>query len=175
VKNALAAALFSIAALSSAAHAVADEAQGSHFQFKIPAGWKDKSGQGRAYFTLAVDEANQLAFQAKVAPGATPVTPELLEKYASDAQKSVKRIAPDAELKVIDKKAVTLGDVTAARFVFEMPPPPEALHPQPTRQLMFYVPVADQHAVLTFTAPAASFAKYEALFDKTAHATVIRK
>ena len=170
MKNAIVAAicLFAVAA-------PADEKTPSHFQFKIPAGWKDKSGQGRAYFTLAVDEANQLAFQAKVQQGATLVTPQFLEKYASDAQKSVARIAPDAELKVIDKRAVTLGDVTAARFVFEMPPPPDALHPQPTRQLMFYVPVGDEHAVLTFTAPSASYAKFEALFDKTARATVIRK
>ena len=171
MKNAIVAALLVVFA----AHALADEQPASHFQFKIPTGWKDKSGQGRAYFTLAVDETNQLAFQGKVAAGATPVTPEFLEKYASDAQASVKRIAPEAELKVIDKKAVTIGDVTAARFVFEMPPPPEALHPQPTRQLMFYVPVVDQHAVLTFTAPAASYAKFEPLFDKTARATVIRK
>ena len=172
MKNAIAAA---VVLVSFAAYAVADEAAASHFQFKIPAGWKDKSGQGRAYFTLAVDEANQLAFQAKVAAGASSVTPEFLEKYASDAQKSVARIAPDAKLAVIDKKAVTIGDVTAARFVFEMPPPPDALHPVPTRQLMFYVPVADQHAVLTFTAPTASYARFEPLFDKTAHATVIRK
>ena len=170
MKNALFAAVVLFAA-----HAVADDKAQSHFEFKIPAGWKDKSGQGRAYFTLAVDEANQLAFQAKVSPGATMVTPEFLEKYASDAQKSVARIAADAKLEVIDKQAVTLGGVTAARFVFEMPPPPGALHPQPTRQLMFYVPVADQHAVLTFTAPAESYAKFEPLFDKTARATVIRK
>jgi hypothetical protein len=167
VKNAIAAAL--------CLFAVQAFAEASHFQFKIPAGWKDKSGQGRAYFTLAVDEANQLAFQGKVSPGAALVTPEFLDKYASDAQKSVARIAPGAELKVIDKRAVTLGDVTAARFVFEMPPPPDALHPQPTRQLMFYVPVAAEHAVLTFTAPAESYAKFEALFEKTARATIIRK
>ena len=171
MKNAIVAALFVLFA----AHAVADEAAASHFQFKIPAGWKDKSGQGRAYFTLAVDEANQLAFQGKVAAGATAVTPEFLEKFVSDAQASVKRIAPEAELKVLDKKAVTIGDVTAARFVFEMPPPPDALHPQSTRQLMFYVPLTDQHAVLTFTAPVASYARFEPLFDKTARATVIRK
>ena len=41
---------------------------------------------------MAFDEANQLAFQAKVAPGGEPVTQEFLEKYASEAQKAVKRI-----------------------------------------------------------------------------------
>jgi hypothetical protein len=79
------------------------------------------------------------------------------------------------ELKVIDKRAVTIAGITAGRFEFEMPPPPEALHPQATRQLMFYVPLDDQHAVLTFTAPATTFAKFEPLFDKTAKATVIHK
>ncbi len=158
-----------------AAVAFADDAP-SHFSFKVPAGWKDKSGQGRAYFTLAVDEANSLAFQAKVAVGATPVTPAFLDKYASDAQQSVARILNGAgELKVVDKRAVTVAGVTAARFVFEMPPPPEALHPQATRQLQFYVPVGDQHAILTFTAPTTTFAKFEPLFEKTAAATVIRK
>jgi hypothetical protein len=170
VKNALVAAVCFFAI-----HAVADELPPSRFSFKVPAGWKDKSGQGRAYFTLAVDETDQLAFQAKVAAGAVLVTPEFLEKYASDAQKSVARIAQGAELKVVDKRAFTIAGVTAARFVFEMPPPPEAEHPQPTRQLMFYVPALDQHATMTFTAPATSYAKFEALFDKTARATVIRK
>ena len=154
--------------------ALADAPSSSRFTFKVPDGWQDKSGEGRAYFTLAVDETDQLAFQAKVATGATVVTPEFLEKYASDAQKSVERILHGtAALKVIDKRAVTLGGVTAARFVFELPPPPEAMHPKATRQLQYYLPASDQHAVLTFTAPTTTFAKFEPLFDKTARATVI--
>lgn len=172
MKNAIAIA----ATLLLAAVALADATSTSRFSFKVPAGWKDKSGEGRAYFTLAVDEKDQLAFQAKVSPGAALVTPEFLDKYASDAQKSVARILNGAgELKVVDKRAVTIGDVTAARFVFEMPPPPEALEPKATRQMQFYLPAGDQHAVLTFTAPTTTFAKFEALFEKTARATVIRK
>jgi hypothetical protein len=172
VKTLLVAAAVLVAAVAFAQELPAS----SRFTFKVPAGWKDKSGAGRAYFTLAIDEANQLAFQGKVAAGATAVTPEFLEKYASDAQKSVARILNGAgELKVIDKRAVTVAGVTAGRFEFEMPPPPEALHPQATRQLMYYVPVDDQHAVLTFTAPTTTFAKFEPLFEKTANATVIHK
>jgi len=171
VKHAIAAALLALASA-----AFADAPPSSHFTFKIPDGWKDKSGEGRAYFTLAVDEANSLAFQAKVAPGATLVTPEFLDKYAGDAQKSVARILNGAgELKVVDKRAVTIGGVTAGRFVFELPPPPQAEHPQATRQLQYYLPVGDQHAVMTFTAPMTTFATFEPLFDKTARATVIRK
>ncbi len=172
MKNAIAPLLFALLV----APALAGEPAASHFTFKVPSGWKDKSGGGRAYFTFAIDEANQLAFQAKVAAGGEPVTPEFLEKYAGDAQKSVARLTNGtAELKVIKKSALTIGGVTAARFVFEMPPPPEAEDPQPARELQFYVPVGDQHAVLTFTAPKKTFEKFEPLFDKTARATLIRK
>jgi hypothetical protein len=158
------------------APALAGEPAPSHFKFKIPAGWKDKSGTGREYFTLAVDEEHRLAFQGKVAPGGELVTPELLDKYAADAQKSVARLTQGAaELKVIQKSSVVLDGVTAARFVFELPPPPSAESPQATRQLQFYVPVGDQHAVLTFTAPVGSYDKFEPLFEKTARALVIRK
>lgn len=177
MKNALAAAAVVVVA-SLVARAPAEErsAPPSRFRFTVPTGWKDKSGAGRAYFTLAVDEKNQLAFQAKSMPGTAMVTPEFLEEFASNAQKSVARILHgEGELKVIDKRAVEIAGVTAARFVFEMPPPPEAAEPQPTRQVQYYLPAVDQHAVLTFTAPQASFAKFEPLFDKTARATVIRK
>ena len=175
MKNAIALAALVVLAAPAAAQKAPPPSSPSHFSFKVPDGWTDKSGEGRAYFTLAVDEKNRLAMQAKVQPGAEPVTPEFLEKYVTKAQESVARIAEGAELKVVDKRAVTLGGVPAARFVFEMPAPPQAADPTPTRQLQYVVPVADQHAVVTFTAPAKSYDKFQALFDKTANATVIRK
>jgi len=171
VKNVIAALLVALAAT----FAVAAPKGTSHFSFKVPNGWTDKSGEGRAYFTLAVDEKEHLAMQAKVQPGGTPVSPQFVMQYIADAQKSVAKILGDAELKVLDARNVTIGGASGVRFLFELPAPAQAEHPQPTRQLQFYIPVGDQHAIITFTAPASSYDKYAALFDKTAAATVIRK
>jgi hypothetical protein len=170
VKNAIALTIFLLAA-----HALAEPPAASKFGFKVPSGWTDKSGEGRAYFTLAVDEKDHLAMQAKVQPGGTPVSPEFVTQYIADAQRSVAKIIGDGKLKVLDARNTTIGGVKAVRFLFELPAPPQAQDPQPTRQLQFYVPVGDQHAIITFTAPAQSYAQYEPLFDKTASATVIRK
>jgi hypothetical protein len=151
-------------------------APASRFEFKIPDGWVDKTpAAARKSYRMAFDEANHLAFQANVAAGGEPVTQEFLEKYADDARKAVKRIT-GGELKVIKKDGFDIAGIISARFIFETPPPPDAPpDAPPARQLHYYVPVGGQHAVLTFTAPASSFASYEALFDKTARATVIRK
>lgn len=176
MKNAIAATVFlALTATSAVAQKPAQPSTPSRFSFKVPAGWTDKSGEGRAYFTLAVDEKEHLAMQAKVQPGGTPVSPQFVANYIADAQKSVAKILAGAELKALDARNKTIGGVSAVRFLFELPAPPQAEDPQPTRQLQFYVPVGDQHAIITFTAPAKSYAKYEALFDKTAAATVIRK
>lgn len=172
MKNAIAVAAVSL----TATFAVAAPKSASHFSFKVPDGWTDKSGEGRAYFTLAVDEKDHLAMQAKVQPGGTPVSPQLVANYLAEAQQSVAKITGGtAQLKALDARNVTIGGVTAVRFLFELPPPPEAENPQPTRQVQFYIPVADQHAIITFTAPSKSYEKFAPLFDKTAAATVIRK
>jgi hypothetical protein len=169
VKTAL---LILLLALSS----VASAQQKSHFRFKVPDGWTDKSSPDtRDFYTLAFDEPNRLSFQAKVSPGGDRVTPEFLDKYASDAQKSVARRLKGAELKVLEKKLVNIGGVAAARFVFELPPPPDAEVAQEVRQVQYYLPAVDQHAVLTFSAPRTAFDKFAPLFDKTASATLIKR
>ncbi|MDB4969937.1 MAG: hypothetical protein JWN44_5626 [Myxococcales bacterium] len=148
----------------------------SHFSFKVPDGWTDKStADTRDFYTLAFDEANSLSFQAKVSPGGDRVTPEFLDKYASDAQRSVAQRLKGAELKVLEKKLVNIGGLTGARFVFEVPAPPDAEVAQEVRQVQYYVPAADQHAVLTFSAPRSAFDKFAPLFDKTAQATLIKR
>jgi hypothetical protein len=150
-------------------------APASRFDFKVPEGWVDKTpATARASYRMAFDEANQLAFQAKVAAGAEPVNPAFLEKYASEAQKAVKRIT-GRELKVIKKDGFDVAGIISARFIFETPPPADAPDAPAARQAQYYVPYGDQHAILTFTAPAKTFDQFAPLFDKTARATVIRK
>jgi hypothetical protein len=56
--------------------------------------------------------------------------------------------------------------------VFEMIPPGGG---STIRQLQFYVASGQEHAVLTFTAPADHFAEYVKLFEETARATTILK
>lgn len=164
-----------------AAHAVAKQppaarAPASRFKFKLPAGWVDKTpASAKGVYLMAFDEANHLALQAKIAPGSEPVTQEFLEKYASESQKAVKRIS-GAELKVMKKDGFDVAGIISARFIFETPPPPDAApDTPPARQLQYYVPAGDQHAIITFTAPADTFDEWQPLFDKTARATVIRK
>ena len=164
-----------------AAHAVAKQppaarAPASRFKFKLPAGWVDKTpASAKGVYLMAFDEPNHLALQAKIAPGSEPVTLEFLEKYASESQKAVKRIS-GAELKVIKKDGFDVDGTISARFIFETPPPPDAApDTPPARQLQYYVPAGDQHVIMTFTAPADTFDKWQPLFDKTARATVIRK
>jgi hypothetical protein len=43
------------------------------------------------------------------------------------------------------------------------------------RQLQFYVASGQEHAVLTFTAPADHFTEYVKLFEDTARATTVVK
>jgi hypothetical protein len=148
----------------------------SRFSFKVPEGWIEKSQpETRNLVTVAFDAPNDLVFQAKVRPGAEPITPEFLDKYAALAQESVKKRATAGELKVISKLLLKVGDTIAARFVFEMTPPPDVENPQVVRQLVVYIPTVDQSATLTFSAPAATYEKFEPLFDKTARSTLIRK
>ena len=91
-----------------AAPALASEpAPPSRFEFQVPEGWRRQTPAAtRGSVQLAFDEANQLAFQAKVSPGAEPVTPEFLDKYVIESQKAVKRIT-GRELKVIEKAGST--------------------------------------------------------------------
>ena len=147
----------------------------SRFTFKIPEGWVDKTPADAAgKVRLAFDEPNHLAFQAKVSPGAEPVSLEFLDKYVIESQKAVKRIT-GRELKVIKKDGFDVAGIISARFIFETPPPADDPEAPPARQLQYYVPAGDQHAVMTFTAPAKSFEKYIELFDKTARATIVKK
>jgi hypothetical protein len=148
----------------------------SRFSFKVPDGWLDKSQpETRNLITVAFDEPNELVFQAKVRPGAEPISLEFLDKYAAMAQESVKKRVTAGELKVISKLLLKVGDTIAARFVFEMTPPPDVENPKVVRELVVYIPAADQSATLTFSAPATTYAKFEPLFDKTARSTLIRK
>lgn len=148
----------------------------SRFHFTVPAGWVDKSAPDtRDYLTVAFDEPNQLVFQAKVRAGSEPITMQFLDKYAAQAEESVKKRVKAGELKVVSKLLMDIHGTIAARFLFEMTPPPDVENPQVVRQLQFYVPAGDQSAVLTFTAPRESYDKFETLFDKTARSTLIRK
>jgi hypothetical protein len=177
VKNALVLFTLLVAAQAFAKHpAAATKTPPSRFKFQVPAGWVDKTPAGvNGAYHMAFDETNHLAFQAKVAPGSEPVTQEFLEKFASESQKAVKRIT-GADLKVIRKDGFDVAGIISARFIFETPPPPDAApDTPPARQTQYYVPAGDQHAILTFTAPADTFDKWQPLFDKTARATVIRK
>jgi hypothetical protein len=158
-----------------AAQAFAGAPAPSRFTFKIPEGWVDKTpADGHGKVRLAFDEENHLAFQAKVSPGAEPVSLEFLDKYVIESQKAVKRIT-GRELKVIKKDGFDVAGIISGRFIFETPPPANDPDAPPARQLQYYVPAGDQHAVMTFTAPAKTFDSYITLFDKTARATVVKK
>jgi hypothetical protein len=147
----------------------------SRFEFKIPDGWADKTPPAtRATNRLAFDEDNHLAFQAKVAPGAEPVTLAFLDKYIEESQKAVKRIT-GSELKVIKKDGFDVDGIISARFIFETSPPPDKPNAAPARQAQYYVPAGDQHAIMTFTAPASTFDKYAATFDLAARATKVKR
>ncbi len=166
-------ALAALAIVVAVAAPLRADAPKSNFHFQVPAGWTDRSQPDmRDFLTLAQEEKAQLVFQAKVAPGGEPVNAAFLDKYAGDAQKSVARRLAGALLKVVHKEVTKVGGVAAARFVFELPAAEGQL---PVRELQYYVPAGDQHAVLTFTAPPETFEKFVPLFDQTARATVVRK
>lgn len=170
--------VIAVAAVAVAATAFAQQPaiKISRFSFKVPDGWTDKSvPDTRTFYVLALDEPNNLLFNAKVAPGADPVTPEFLDKYAGDAQKSVAKRLKGAALKIVDKKLVNVAGRPAARFVFELPPPPDAEVAQDVRQVQYYIPAVDQHAILTFSAPRKDFEKFAPLFDNTAKATLVAR
>jgi len=152
---------------------LAEAPAASRFHFKVPKGWKDQSPGDKTIFIVATDEADQLVFQARVAAGANPATDELLEKFAGDAEKSLKARVPDMKFEVISKELVKVAGVTAARFIFETTPPGENV--APVRMLQFYVPAKDQHAIMTFTAPADSFGKFMSQFDSIARGTTVKK
>lgn len=153
--------------------AAAAPTEKSHFAFTVPKGWSDKSPGDRSYFTFAVDEANHLVMQAKVQPGGEPATVALLDKYAQEAEASVARHLPGTDFHVLDKDLMTIGGVPACRFVFDTVPP--GSENEPIRQLQYYVPAGGQHAVLTFTAPRATFVKFLPVFEQAARATVVKK
>ena len=177
MKAVVAAALLSFALVGLDHVALADKTMAapitdSHFRFKIPTGWKDKSPGDPNVYTVAVDEPNNLVYQAKVQLGSAPANEEMLDRYANEARKSVTARLPDSKFKALERGIVRIDDVQAARFVFEMIPPGGG---GPIRQLQFYVASGQEHAVMTFTAPAEHFAEYVKLFEATAQATTIKK
>ena len=111
--------------------------------------------------------------QAKVQPGGEAATHAFLDKYAHDAEQSVLKHLPGTSFAVVKKELTTIGGVAAARFVFDTRPPGDGA--ETIRQVQFYVPSGDQHAILTFTAPKDAFDKFAALFDATARATTVKK
>lgn len=145
----------------------------SRFHFQIPKGWKDQSPGDRTIFVVATNEADQLVFQARVAPGGDPADDALLDKFASDAEKSVLARVPEMKFSVVSKELVKLAGLTAARFIFETTPPGDDV--TPLRMLQFYVPTKGQHAILTFTSPAASFDKFLPQFDQIARGITVKK
>ena len=108
-----------------------------------------------------------------MAPGGDPVSLEFLDKFAGDAEKSVLARVPGMKFSVISKELVKLAGQPAARFIFDTAPPGDDT--TPVRMLQFYLPARDQHAILTFTAPAASFGKFLQEFDSIARATTVKK
>lgn len=159
--------------ISLSAFAAPSQPAASRFAFEVPKGWADQSPGDRSFFTFAVDQADHLVMQAKVQPGGEAATRAFLDKYAHDAEQSVLRHLPGTSFTVVKKELTTIGGVAAARFVFDTKPPGDEA--ETIRQVQFYVPSGDQHAILTFTAPKDAFGKFAALFDATAHATTVKK
>ena len=124
---------------------------------------------------MAFDEANQLAFQAKVAPGAEPVTQEFLEKYvargAEGGQAHHRRRAQGDQEGRLRRRRHHLG----ALHVRVAAAAGRAARCAAGAADAVLRAVGDQHALMTFTAPAKTFDQFVPLFDKTARATVIRK
>jgi hypothetical protein len=140
------------------------------FTFKVPRGWQDKS---TPLLTVAVDEKHQIVFQAKVVKGAEAADAAMMDKYIADAERSLQKLVPNAQLAVKKKQRVTIAGMPAARFLFDMI---TAEGQTPVRTLQFYVPAAaiGQHAILTFTGPPTEFEQQVKLLDKIARATVVR-
>jgi hypothetical protein len=159
--------------LALSAPSLAEPPSESRFHFKVPKGWKDQSPGDRTIFLVATDEANQLVFQARVAPGGDVADDALLDKFAHDAEKSLLARVPDMHFSVVSKELVKLAGLTAARFVFETVPPGQNV--APLRMLQFYLPARGQHAILTFTSPASSFEKFQPQFDQIARGTTVKK
>lgn len=147
------------------------EREMGRFVFKIPGGWQDKS---TPLITVAVDDKHKLVFQAKIVKGGDAADAVLLEKYVSDAERSLKKLMPQAKIVVLKKQLLKIAGLPSARFLFDMTMTPEQ---EPVRTLQFYMPAPalEQHAILTFTGPPAEFDKKLALFDRTARATVVKK
>jgi hypothetical protein len=143
----------------------------ARFTFKVPEGWADKSPESHAV-TIVVNEKEGLVFNASVAPGADPVDDELLDKWAADSVASFKRLMPAGTMTLRKKERVTIAGITCGRFQYDTNPGGDR---EAVRQLQFYIPVEDQHAVLTYTASPEKFAAAMALFDRLARATKVRK
>ncbi|HEX4461710.1 MAG TPA: hypothetical protein VIA18_27205, partial [Polyangia bacterium] len=109
MKAVVAAVVVAVVGLGHVAHADpagAAPISDSHFRFKIPAGWKDKSATDPHLYTVAVDDPNNLVFQAKVQLGSAPANEEMLDRYANEARKSVTKRLPDSKFKVLERGIV---------------------------------------------------------------------
>jgi hypothetical protein len=140
------------------------------FVFKVPRGWQDKSTE---LITVAVDDKHKLVFQAKVVKGGAAADEALLDKYLFDAERSLKKLMPEAKLEVKTRQLVKIAGLPSARFLFDMI---TGEGREPVRTLQFYVPAPkiDQHAILTFSGPPNEFDQQIKLLDQVARATVVK-
>jgi hypothetical protein len=73
---------------------------------------------------------------------------------------------PGTTLNVVSMNSVSVGSFHGTRILVDAQLPAVAL-----KQLMYLLPAGEQTLSLVYTAPRASYAAYEPLFDASAHAT----
>lgn len=158
------------AALFVAASALADVTM-LRFTFKVPPEWTDKSPASHSV-SIFVDSKAGMVFNASVAEGGAAVDDKFLEKWAADSVASFKKLVPDGTMTVRNKARADIGGITCGRFEYDTNAGGDK---DSVRQLVFYLPVGNQHAVLTYTTTPDKFASAVPLFEKLARATKIAR